>query len=310
MITVVLLSLLGHQPSERTELTGSQIVKLVSALQSDIRDVYCLYEGDLRFVGPKTLMPEDPSPIDYRYQGEYLYRNDGSTLVNLYRKGFLFDSPFIHSTSSLFHGELSRLVRNPDSKRKKTPPDVSSGPGAFDVTASAERFTFLWLFRSLLSADDDNDKNLKWKGWEDLDGSKCLVFEADSTPSASPAARNTVRFWVDMQRGGNPLKVQEFIGGSLLTERRDIKLLRWKTRDGKAVWFPIGATVESFKWGNDFYKEPVIRETIYVVDGSIQINKGLRDSDFSVALLGGHRHLEGHHGVGVPKLRFDAVAAP
>lgn len=285
MMTLTLLAIIGQGPIVPSKnLDSEQFVRIIDGLQANILDLSLTFEGEFRFVGPKRLMPDEPNPLDQRYQGNYVYRNDGATFLEVYRQGFAMDTPFIHSTSALLRGQLDQLVRNPDNFTRNPPPikttkGVTSGSGVFDQTASPERIIFLWYFRSLASSQPMAFEDL---GWQDVEGHKCIVIRIDSFPDYKGEDKRTAKYWVDLDRGGHPLKVDEFAGDRLLARRRDIRLDSYPTADGKQVWFPSSGINESFRWRSDYYDRPIFQETYKILGSSLRINERPTDKRFSV----------------------------
>lgn len=278
MILLLVLATVVQGSAADTIKTGAQFLQIVEARHSDIKDIRFIYEGDAKYVGPKKLSPGDPSTIDFTYQGEYRYRADGTVFMDIYSKGLNIDSPFVHSQHSFSKGTITEFWVKPDTSNK--PPSPTSGPGApggLNIPSSAQRIVFFWLLRSFQETPD----LITVSGTEIIDGQACVVLEVDLTPG-NIERKGRMKMWVDVERGCNPLKLEEYEGGDLVSHRKDVKLLRHVTADSKQVWIPVHGVFESFRWYDTYYKTPIIRETFDIVDGTLVINGGIAESEFAV----------------------------
>jgi hypothetical protein len=268
-------------------MSAHELTRLMDGLHSEIKDVWFIFEGQVRVLerekGGSSGSPDDG--LEY-YQGTYAYRSDGATLLEVYVHSARSDVPFQRTTFAALNGKLAELDRIPDNDYNPAPRVTTASQGAFDRPMSAERILFLSYFRSLsgLANEDFADE-----GWEEVAGHRCLRVRINVFPSAgkkSVAAAKTPmpweRLWIDMERGGHPLRAELWRGGDLWN-RREIELVQLPGPGGKPIWFPARGTTESFVRGDGSVSPQArVRETYFVVASSPRFNKGLADKLFSV----------------------------
>jgi hypothetical protein len=152
-----------------------------------------------------------------------------------------------------------------------------AGLGAMTGPNSIDGFLFFWLFRSI---KDIGPWGYEQLGWEEVDGRRCLKVKLNWAPGFKDWYRI---FWVDLERGGHPLKVEDY-NEKGMTARLDRVILQQFPlgTSGERAWLPVSGVIESFDWGGESQTEPVIRSTMQVLDGSVVLNAGLPDSVFKL----------------------------
>lgn len=295
MIPLVLL-LLGFQdraPQAGGEVTAEQFRNLMAGIRAEIHDVMFIYEGDLRFVGDDSLLGDDPEArrrqLEVSYQGTYAYRSDGATSFEVFVNDITGTGPLKRTRAVLLNGKMTKLEHSPDldlgygGKPRVRP----AAPGAMGVHQTPELILFLWFFDFL--GDPSQDGRYVIQGWEEVDGRLCLRVQFDRTPNADLPAelRQTIRFWLDMERMGHPLKVEYYKGQNLSGRTDQIELSKVATEDGREVWLPRKGRDSGFEWNGEFHAKPVIIQDVGIVAGSAIINKGLPDGFFSIERKGG-----------------------
>ena len=97
---------------------------------------------------------------------------------------------------------------------------------------------------------------------EVIDGHRCLRVQLNYLPALKVAFGPKVRFWIDLARGGHPLRVEFHSGPRFVGLIRDILLGRFKLPGGGEVWLPIQGVRESFGLNKKSYPDPVTRKPI------------------------------------------------
>lgn len=260
---------------------AAQALRLVKGLHEGIRDFSFVYEGNLECVGPERIVGKETKERDlwkHHFQGALFYREeDGSALVDFYQLNAAPGSVVSQTKWSFLKGASQERILVPD-KGIRNPKPVTTGTTqeALNQPDSPYRFFFHWYFHGLSEADASR---VRVRGWEAVDGHKCLVVDIIKIPGEK-GVRD--RFWIDLERGGNPLKYEEIGGTSTVRCRtHDIRLARVKA-GVKEVWLPVGGTQDSFLWDTSYHAQPIYQTTFSVVNGSIRIDAGLGDGDFSV----------------------------
>ena len=78
------------------------------------------------------------------------------------------------------------------------------------------------------------------------------------------------------------MKVEDYREGRMTFRLDHVDLKRFELTDRGEVWLPVRGRIEGFEWALKPYVEPVTREEISVVDGSVLLNQGLTDATFKV----------------------------
>ena len=84
------------------------------------------------------------------------------------------------------------------------------------------------------------------------------------------------RYWIDLRRSGQVVRMETYAPGKLMDSRMDINLASFNVGDTE-MWIPVSgefvgyAGIENDK--PSVAKEPTVLETIYVVGGTMEFNK-------------------------------------
>lgn len=255
---------------------ADEFARLLEPLHSVIRDVSFICEGASEFVGPSELL--NGGNQDRSFQCEFWYRNDGSTRIEVYLKPSVVDAPFVRSTKALHQGRVEELTVNPDTRDLGKVRVLRGTGGSIRETGSPNYILYLWFFESL---KDPSDRNYEYRGWEVVDGHRCLCVQFDFVPGLKMKDPPKIRFWMDLARGGHPLRVETDMGGKLASRVSGIKLDRFELSRGGQAWLPVDGVLEYFAWGPKTFDSPTMRETYHVLKGTVRINTDLRDEVFS-----------------------------
>ena len=277
--TALLLVLFaGQAPSPQFD--GPRFVKAIQGLHAEIEDVSLICEGRHDYVGPmKLIAPRTEWPND-TFQENYLYRGDGASLIEAYvRSGLRPKSPLSIRRMSTLGGQLQRHHVNPDARAPLKIINSRGGSAAFAMPKSAALIVQLWYFQRLSA---EKPPKLSEEAWELVDGQRCLRIRIDTDPDSYPGDKHpSHRFWIDMARGGHPLKYEWLEGESARLRAHDIRLESFpRPGGGREIWFPVSAVVDTFCWGGQIYAEPIFQEHYGVVAGSLKINQRLSDRAF------------------------------
>jgi len=262
-------------PSQGEDVTKEQFRQLIGALHGRIHDVSFVFEGKRHLFtrrDPHTGKVAGEEDIDF--QGSYVFRtSDSATLLEYFRLP-ADGSPHRYYKGTLVEGKLRQIDSVPDLDagrvRVHTTP---GGPGSLSLPPSPESYVQLAYFHGL---DALGEFLYQFQGWEEVDGHPCLKVEINRTPrNPSSAVR---QYWIDMERGGHPLRMETYHGNTVTTSVEEIRLKRFQAEDGQDVWLPVHATIKRFDIGG----QPVSEETNYLVAGTIRINRGLPDDAFQI----------------------------
>jgi hypothetical protein len=255
------------------DIDAAQFHRLMDGLHADVRDVTLVYEGDH---GP---VPGDPEgEMGGKFQGLYSIRSDGATLMDVFLRSHRVDRPVSRTIKLVLGGRLEGVSQLPDLGRL-IPETSAAPPGALNETASVERILYLWYFATL---DDPARMGYQFLGWEEVDGHRCLNVQLYEVPAAGlekVEQKPTVVFWIDVERGGHPLKVEFRAGSEVRMRAEKIRLGQVPRPDGPLVWLPVSGELNTtLDLGRG--KSTPYRETYVVVDGSVRLNQSLGDAYF------------------------------
>ena len=220
---------------------------------------------------------------DDDYQGTYAYRTgDAASLLDIYHHPRRADAPLRRETQAILASKLQILNQTPDLSRKQSPIAYrDGGPGSFNTTASPEPFVPFWIFREILL--DPMSYHYELLGREEVDGRDCRKIQVNEFYRYDLPERRIVVYWLDLERGGLPLKIEYQRKGVVTRRTHKIQLQSFKTDDGQTAWIPVGGETDYFSSEEgEVAGQPCTRDICAIVPTSVRINQGLRDDDFSV----------------------------
>ena len=263
---------------------ADQFAQLMMTVHAPLRDVSFVYEGDFRYVGPPSYIKGKKDVLDRTFQGFYAFRADGATLLDLYDR-FPSRNDLMHETTAMLKWKVERIGQYADRKNAigNQKLKYSGEPGTFFTDGTPARIFYAWYFqfwpRRWISEPDVT--GYEFQGWEEVDGHRCLRVQRDALIHQSQGP--VLRFWVDLDRGGHPLKVELWMGGKLNFRVDRIKLDRLPIGEkGELVWLPVSGMEEDFVWEAEHRSTPFFRSTYAIVYGSVKFNQGLTDDQFTL----------------------------
>lgn len=284
---LVACAVVAAQPAE-SSVDADQFLRLMGGALSEIESVHFAFEGQKRFTGPSSLT-DDPKHHEMSFQGTYAFRSDGSTLLDSYIHGLSADRPLVHETLAMMKGRLESVTLLPDLKPSAKVMVENGGPGSLRKSGSPEFILYLWYFKTLRNL---NDRGYEFQGWEDVDGHRCLKVKIGGRPHVAKDDSNNPRrnvpttesrYWIDLDRGGHPLKVEHYSGERLTSRIDKIRLEQIPATDRKTVWMPVYGEIGTFRWMRDqYYDSPVLVEICTVRPSSARVNERIPDAIFSV----------------------------
>jgi hypothetical protein len=291
-MSTILISLTLISLAAEPEVDAGAFGRLMQGLHEPTRDLTFVYEGGIRAGDGAGQADSTLSSYGREYQGRYIYRSDGAALLDYCDRGIEADARQSHLLIQNLGGvrsvstvpDLGRLIANPPPSMPKS--SNRPRPSALSRPGSPDRILFLWYFQGLT---DPAAMRYEFQGWEEVDGRNCLRVELDSALLGRPEGRDRFRMWIDMARGGHPLKVDTLRQGRVAARSQKIRLEQYPDAKGASVWLPASGQFESFIWGSkdkkgiDYYTQPVLVETYGIVTGSVVINRGLSDADLTLA---------------------------
>lgn len=273
--------------SSGDSIDAGQFLRIMEGMQSQVHDFSMIYEGKFEFVGPQKLLPFPAVQMTKDFQGTYDYRQDGAIRLDLYQRPKRAGASLFHTKSVILGNKLEEVQLIPDLLHHTDVKTIGGAePASLNRSASPHRFLFQWLFQSLSARYDAQFLGYEYQGWESVDGHRCLKVRFNLYPGIPELAGQGRRCWIDLERGGHPLKVEQFDENGIVDRTHHIQLRRFDLPGGGTTWFPISGVAETFIWdegsGTVYHKFPICRETYTIVNGSLRFNQNLQDSAFSL----------------------------
>ena len=284
-ITLFLLMTLSGV-SRDGEVSAEQFVRLMEAQTAPIRDVSYTYEGEMIWIGSAATLGIPLERFGEKFQGISAFRSDGAELFDVYARSIVTPAPVSNYKVSHLKGTLQHLDLLPDQRKVNRGVGVmksGGSPGSLGGPNSPHVLFYYWLFAIL---KDPQAYGYRCRGWGDVDGHPCLRVQLNPGWVAEPDDQNHSLYWIDMERGGHPLRVDAIRNGQLSARVDQVRLQEVVTAGQPTVWFPFAARMEGFEWEGTFHSKPVLRETIAVVHGSVVVNQGLADAAFAISDVG------------------------
>ncbi len=263
-------------------LSADQFERIVRAEQGKIKDFALIYEGEYQFVGPRDIIKgHDPEGFGRQYQGLYYYRNDGAELIDVYTSGLSPTSLTVRYKKSVLRDPSKNQVMFSQAKMISDlgVEETTSSPGDAAMLSGPESpyaLLFLSLFRSI---EHFQEWGFEFQSWDIIDGRKCARIKLNWGPGTT---NWYYRMWIDIGRGCHPIRVEYYREGRMTFRLDQVELKRFVLTEGGEVWLPVKGRIEGFEWARKPYSEPVTREEISVVNGSVLLNQGLTDVTFKV----------------------------
>ncbi len=303
---LILLSLCipAFQPTA-TQVGPDDFLRIVKGAIADIKDVSYTYEGRLELLDPQgeTDSEREHNRIARQqvYQGLYSWRSDGSMRIDYYHALGVNDN-VTQTSVAIFGGKTISIGRSPDSRASSVINTNGQNPWII-LNHSSHAINWIWYYQWLT---DPKSMNFVDLGWEVVEGHRCLKVQLDAAVMPPGKKNPNYRLWIDLERGAHPLLVEErTIPPDVASRMHSIKLTSVSLPGGKRVWLPIAGTRETFLVDHQVYgTKPVWRETCNILEGTIQVNKGVPDSSFSLMLKDPPKPKDG-----VLKRQFDDLLA-
>lgn len=275
---LLILPLIGASGGESAPLDAGAFKALMATALAPVRDFELICEGRIERVDTTDPQHDKKAAGANRLtQAVFAYRaSDGASHLDLYEKALAEGQTFIRTTMALRNGEVTTIRSVPDSSLPAPGPQVDiGGPGSLDVDGSPERFVRLYFFRRLI--DHPVPFRLTDEGWDEVEGRRCLRVKLEEFPGI-----DAWDLWIDVERGGNVLQADYHRDNLHWLRIHSVRLQAFDQSGGEAIWFPVHAVYDTYLSGYHSKDHPVLRETYDIVQGSLALNRGLRDERFSI----------------------------
>ena len=288
MTTVFLalaLSLVRMTQPESTDHRVEDLCNVVRGLQRDLVNIECEYEGGIVFT--KEILGTSEDRPDGSFTGLFLRRRDGAWLYDDYSQDLTKPSAALYRETILIKdGRRTVLARTVDAPNSGA--GVVRDAGFPSLYESRSPFR-VFCIDHLVSALDYSDKRLEIQPADTVDGHRCEVLDViqGSDPSKDHQYTITLRFWIDLERGGHPIRIDESYPGREMITRLVVEGIEQFDAGGKRIWLPTKSTFEGFSWVGPNRKIvrksfPTSRERIFLIRDSLRFPKEIPESRFKL----------------------------
>lgn len=285
MLSLLIASALALAADDGTSRAGERIdadqfLRIIHSVYKDVRDVSFLYEGESAFVGPASILGDlEPEDLGQRYQFQFLYRSDGAVLIEGYHEAQYPQPTVYYKKVTLLEDRVESL--NQSNERLTGPLPIVVRHGS-PVTLRKEMpppFFFVHILNDLRSP---KDLSYAYHGWDLVDGHACLVVSLDLIPRSLNPKTYRHKLWIDLARGGHPLRIDMFNGEDLAERHDQIRLVERPAGKETRIWIPTECQSATYSWNGKYYKEPITKAHTTAVSGTLSVNQGMSNSTFSV----------------------------
>ena len=228
------------------QMDAAEFVATMNALHSDVKSVSLVFEGESQSIDSAGRPRADRPKV--RFQGNYAVRVGVplAGMLDIYRS--VGDSPPVRSSYSLLRSVFEESGR-PDAVRSLDPrtgqPRLASGaPGSLQVNNSPERYLTCWYFANYSRIDPERMR-FECFGTELVEGQPCLKVKLSPMPGGDSSITYLL-MWVDLTRGGYPLKIESYFKDRQISRVNHVVLERLSDVKGKLVWLPVKGVIDVF----------------------------------------------------------------
>jgi len=285
-------------PATEHSLDADYLRNLMAGLQHELRDLEFVYEGSVTVTyNGKT----EPSP-PMTFQGQCALRSDGCAHLDIYSRSADQRKALERSVLCLSKANgFQTLDFQPDrgSRSKVLKSGPRAAPSVLDRAASPFRVFRAPMIRHYLEQVSDSPTSAalryEYLGWETVDRRRCVKIRFASSVLGGGTASREFIYWIDLERGGNPLKYEDRADGKLRARVEDIRLEAFPDPAGREHWLPVHGVFRSYLAGlGADRKQRVLSKANYeekcdIVKGTVRVNQDLRDERFSLDWSGAPR---------------------
>lgn len=273
MAPLIFALFLAAQPGRIGPATtgASLLIDTIESLQQPVRDFRCEFEGSISFKGKVAenfkIVREDG--LYETFSGSFIWRQGGDVHSECLRR-------------RAADGQISResLVVLMKEHRAEQYDRLNDAPLGYSAIKHPREIDY-WHEGSLAQIflvdklkRDAADETLEISVSNDQTDDRSLkVFNVALRGVPDLLVR---RYWIDMRRGGHVARLETFSRGKVVNSRLDIKLAAFKVGDTE-VWMPVSGELVGYAAMVDkkpvVMKEPTAVETVYVVGGTLELNK-------------------------------------
>jgi hypothetical protein len=245
------------------------LVDTIEAVQQPIGDFQCEFEGKIRLCGERAKeVKADSDGLYETFSGVFVWKTGGDThCESLHRRA---PNDRITRESLVVRPRESRAEHY--SRPNDGPIGVALIENPKQVNSWRPNCLGLILLIDQIKRDASNNSLEASVGDGEIDGRRLKTLSISLRNVPDSLMR---RYWIDLDRNGHVVRVVEYNVGRVLS-RLEIKLAAFRV-GVEQVWMPVYGVKSDYlaRIGKEhmFTKEPTCVNTIYVVDGTMELNR-------------------------------------
>ena len=267
ILSIFLSSLVGSDGAG--SIDARLLVDTIESLQQPVDDFRCEFEGNTRRFGQLAECTKVGADGLYgSFSGIFIWKRGGDTYSESLRRmvdGRIMRENLVVRMQEQLAEEYARLNDAPLGRAViKNPKEATSWRQGC--------LGFIFLIDKIKRDVADQDLEVAVSD-DQIEGRplKVLSVELKGLPGCL-----ILRYWIDLRRNGHVVRQESYQPGKVMVSRLDIKLARFKVGDAE-VWMPVSGDLVGYAAIVDkkpvVTKEPTVRDTIYVVGGTMEFNK-------------------------------------
>jgi hypothetical protein len=283
-LCICLLAVLLVGEGEQS-VSVTSLLDLLDSLHSPIEDFRCEFEGTSCFTGDddRKRLKLGADGLYDTFSGTFIWKSNGDTYVNsLHRR---------EPEGKITREQLVVRARQGESEYYERANDAPLGRGLIQSSSQVNAFRSE-CFGAIFPIDEIR-RLVARKGIECSVSDDIIQGRRLKALSFSFAGINRLwqRYWIDLRRGGQTVRYEDYAAGNVLVSRVDITLRSFQVGD-QEVWMPVLGVAEGHaaldKEGRPLFpKEPTSIERIYINAGTLEFNKRPGPETFIISYKSG-----------------------
>ncbi len=281
---LISMTLVGLAPAGRVADEAQELLQTIEALQQPVQDCQCEFEGKSWAPGQKmkeNFQLGEDELID-SFSGTFIWKAGGDFRSDSLHRGVLRKEGLVRVTL---------VVRMKENRAERYHRMNDAAVGQSEILQPWKEVFSSWSldsprnirFLEEMEHDVDNEFHVCLVHDDQIDGRplKVLEIRLKLDDSTQQLAR---RYWVDLRRSGQVVRVEMYLRGEQRLSRTDVTLAPFKVGD-QEVWMPVSAESTGYATGdakNPVSAKPEVRESLFVVKGTMEFNKHPKPEAFTI----------------------------
>lgn len=271
MLPSILCVLLTASPGADDSVSNAVkfLIDTIESLQAPVEDFRCEFEGTMRFTGKGAEDAKPGEELLQEFSGVFVWKQGGDVYSDsLHRRSH--DGAIGRDTLvvRMREGQAQQYQRLNDASLGSASVQDAKNINYWRAGSLGEIFLIDRIKR------DTADENLEASVHDDqIEGRplKVLNIALKGVPDSL-----LTRYWIDLRRNGNVVRVENYQLGKVMIRRLDIQLASFRIGNAE-VWMPVSGQSVGYAAVEDkkpvVTKEPSSFTKIYVVGGTMEFNK-------------------------------------